>query len=228
MGLFDAFRARDCSPLQSGKNRYVVSSTIRCRTRTRFVSCLASLLVVCTAAGVTADDQATPAAEAAIRANVDAFVKAYNARDAKAIAELFTPEGQLLDENDHTTHGRDAIEQAFASVFAASPQGRIEVHVGSIRLFGSALAVETGTTHVTDRPGAEPDVTRYTVVHTKSLDGKWQMAFARDTSLTQEGNARGLFRTGRRHGDAWRKCSRSAGELRTAQAARLDGRQLDR
>ena len=42
---------------------------------------------------------------------------------------------------------------------------------------------------MTDRPGAEPDVTRYTVVHTKSLDGKWQMAFARDTSLTQEGNA---------------------------------------
>ncbi|HEX4072659.1 MAG TPA: SgcJ/EcaC family oxidoreductase [Planctomycetaceae bacterium] len=159
------------------------------RIPTRLLSCLASILVVCTAAGARADDQAPPAAEAAIRANVDAFVKAYNARDAKAIAGLFTPEGQLLDENDHTTHGRDAIEQAFASVFAASPQGHIEVHVGSIRLFGSALAVETGTTHVTDRPGAEPDVTRYTVVHTKSLDGKWQMAFARDTSLTQEGDA---------------------------------------
>jgi uncharacterized protein (TIGR02246 family) len=135
-----------------------------------------------------ADDQATRAAEAAIRANVDAFVKAYNARDAKAIAGLFTPEGQLLDENDHTTHGRDAIERAFASVFAASPQGRVEVHVGSIRLLGSALAVETGTTSVIDRPGADPDVTRYTVVHTKSLDGQWQMAFARDTPLPQDEN----------------------------------------
>jgi uncharacterized protein (TIGR02246 family) len=162
---------------------------IRCRTRTGFVCGLASFLVIYTAAGATADDPATPAVEAVIRANVDAFVKAYNARDAKAIAGLFTPEGQLLDENDHTTHGRDAIEQAFASVFAASPQGQIDVHVGSIRLLGSALAVETGTTHVIDRPGAEADVTRYTVVHTKSLDGKWQMAFARDTSLTQEANA---------------------------------------
>jgi uncharacterized protein (TIGR02246 family) len=159
------------------------------RTRILFVSWFAPLLVVCMAPHATADDQATRAAEAAIRANVDAFVKAYNARDAKAIAALFTPEGQLLDENDHTTHGRDAIEHAFASVFAGSPQGRIEVHVGSIRLFGSALAVETGTTHVIDRPGAEPDVTRYTVVHTKSLDGKWKMAFARDTPATQEENA---------------------------------------
>jgi uncharacterized protein (TIGR02246 family) len=167
--------------LSSPKSRRAALAPIVC--------CLALGLLTCTAMRTQADEQTTRDAEAAIRANVEAFVKAYDAGDAKAIAALFTPEGQLLDENDHTTHGREAIEHAFAAVFAASPQGRVEVHVGSIRLLGSALAIEEGTTQVIDRPGADPDVTRYTVVHTKSLDGKWQMAFARDTSTSQDENA---------------------------------------
>ncbi len=100
--------------------------------------------------------EANREAEAAIRANVDAFVQAYNQGNAQTIANLFTPEGQLIDENDHTTHGHDAIEHAFADVFKAAPAGRIEVNVDSVRFFGSALAVETGTTKVVDKPGAEP------------------------------------------------------------------------
>jgi uncharacterized protein (TIGR02246 family) len=151
---------------------------------------LAPLLVVAMAAfAAAADAEANREAEAAIRANVDAFVKAYNAGNAKAIAQLFTPEGQLIDENDQTTQGHDAIEHAFADVFKGAPQGRVEVDVKSIRFFGSALAVETGTTKVLDKPGADPDVTHYTVVHTKSLEGKWLTAFARDTSVSTDENA---------------------------------------
>jgi uncharacterized protein (TIGR02246 family) len=162
----------------------------RQRTRSCFVFWLAPVLVTGLAAfAAAADAQATREAEAAIRANVDAFVKAYNAGDAKAIAQLFTPEGQLINENDQTTQGHDAIEHAFADVFKVSPQGRVEVEVKSIRVFGSALAVETGTTKVIDKPGADPDVTHYTVVHLKSLDGKWQMAFARDTPVPQDENS---------------------------------------
>jgi uncharacterized protein (TIGR02246 family) len=145
-------------------------------------------LLFATATACAADEQANRAAEVAIRANVDAFVKAYNGGNAKAIADLFTPEGQLIDENDHTTHGHDAIEHAFADVFKAAPQGRIEVNVESIRFFGSALAVETGTSKVVDKPGADPDVTHYTVMHTKSLDGKWLMTFARDTPVGSDEN----------------------------------------
>src|SRR5262245_30247755 len=49
--------------------------------------------------------------EAAIHTNVDAFVKAYNAGDAKAIAALFAPDGQIIDEEGATTEGRDGITQ---------------------------------------------------------------------------------------------------------------------
>jgi uncharacterized protein (TIGR02246 family) len=118
--------------------------------------------------------------EAAIRANVGAFVRAYNARDAKAVAALFTPDGQIVDKEDNTSEGRAAIEQTFAELFATAPRKRIEVFVESIRFLGADLAVEMGSTKETLGPGEEPEYDRYTVLHVKR-DGKWQMALARDS-----------------------------------------------
>jgi len=155
-------------------------------TTNRVIWWAPAILLIAAAAAVADNQNANETASALIRANVDAFVKAYNSGNAKAIADLFTPEGQLIDENQNTTLGREAIEHAFASVFAASPQGRIEVNVASIRFFGSALAIETGTTKVVAKPGEAADVTSYTVVHTKSTNGKWRMTFARDTSTATD------------------------------------------
>jgi uncharacterized protein (TIGR02246 family) len=134
----------------------------------------------------------TPADESAIRANVADFVKAYNAGDAKAVAGLFAPEAQIIDEDGETTHGRDAIEKRTAGTFAESPQGRIKLDVESIRFIGSALAVETGKSTVTPSPGGTPDVSRYTAVHLKSSDGKWLMGFVRETEDTELTNSERL------------------------------------
>jgi uncharacterized protein (TIGR02246 family) len=117
--------------------------------------------------------------EAAIRANVAAFVKAYNAHDAKAIAALFTPDGQIVDKEGDASEGRDAIQQTFATLFTENPQKRLEVTIESIRFLGSDLAMEEGTTKETIAPGEPPEYDRYTVLHVKR-DGKWQMAMARD------------------------------------------------
>jgi len=118
--------------------------------------------------------------ESMIRANVDAFVKAYNARDAKAVAGLFATDAQMVDEDGNSYHGRDAIEKTFARIFADAPDGRIRVDVETLRFFGPALAIETGRSKATSEPGDPPDLSRYTVVHTKSPNGKWKMTFVRD------------------------------------------------
>ncbi len=130
------------------------------------------------------DGQHAPAAdrsadEAAIRANIAQFVKAYNAGDAKAVAALFTPDGQIEDKDGDVTEGREAIAQTFARMFKDSPSKRIEVFVESIRFIGAGLAVEVGTTKETAAPNEPPELDRYTVLHVKR-DGKWQMALARD------------------------------------------------
>jgi uncharacterized protein (TIGR02246 family) len=126
--------------------------------------------------------------ESAIRANIAAFVKAYNAGDAKAVAGLFSPEAQVIDEDGDTTQGRDAIEKRVAGTFAESPKGRINLDVESIRFMGSSLAVETGKSTVTSSAGDTADVSRYTVVHLKSPDGKWLIGVVRETEDTELSN----------------------------------------
>jgi uncharacterized protein (TIGR02246 family) len=117
--------------------------------------------------------------EAAIRANIERFVKAYNAGDAKAIAALFAPDGEIHDKEGNEAEGRQAIEKTFAKIFQDTPEKKIEVFVESIRFIGSDMALEVGTTKETE-PNEPPDIDRYTVIHVKR-DGKWQMALARDT-----------------------------------------------
>jgi uncharacterized protein (TIGR02246 family) len=117
--------------------------------------------------------------EAAIRANVAQFIKAYNAADAKAVAALFTSDGQTADKEGKVIEGRRNIEQTFAALFAAMPQKNLEVNVESIRFIRPDLAVEVGTTKETPTPNEPPEYDRYTVLHIKR-DGVWQMAMARE------------------------------------------------
>ncbi len=117
--------------------------------------------------------------DAAIRAAVEQFVKAYNAHDAKALAGLFLAEAQIVDEDDHTIQGRANIEALFAGVFEESPQAKIEVAIESIRFIGTSLALETGSTTTTSAPGETPERGRYSVLHVLR-DGKWSMGLVRD------------------------------------------------
>ncbi len=130
------------------------------------------------------EGKARPAAdrsadEAAIRANIAQFVKAYNAGDAKAVAALFAADGQIVDKEGNESEGREAIAKAFSELFTATPKKQLEVFVDSIRFIGAELAVEVGSTKETPSPNEPPEYDRYTVLHVKR-DGKWQMALARD------------------------------------------------
>src|SRR5450755_2989187 len=57
--------------------------------------------------------------EAAIRATGAKFLEAYNARDAKKLAALWSPEAVYVDPlTGEETVGRDAIEKVFADAFS--------------------------------------------------------------------------------------------------------------
>ena len=122
---------------------------------------------------------ARAADEKAIRLVIAACGKAYNAHDARAMAALFAPDAEIVNEDGGRTQGRPAIEQVFAAVFQTHPQGRIEIAVEGIHFLGPALAVEDGLSTVVREPGATPEKNRYVVVHAKQ-DGRWQMASARE------------------------------------------------
>jgi len=132
-----------------------------------------------TAMAASAPGPAHPQDEKAIRRAAEAFAKAYNAGDAKAIASLFVVDGQIVSEEGQSTQGRKGIEQVFAGIFKEHPKTHMDLAVGSICFIGPHIAIEDGMTTVTDAADEPAQHSPYTVVHA-GQNGKWLMASARD------------------------------------------------
>jgi uncharacterized protein (TIGR02246 family) len=132
-----------------------------------------------TATAASARSSAHQEDEKAIRLAVEAFAKAYDAGDAKAVASLFVADGEIVSEEGQSTQGREGIKQVFAGIFKEHPKTRMDLAVGSVRFIGPGMAVEDGTATVTHAPDEPAERGPYTVVHTRQ-DDKWLMASARD------------------------------------------------
>jgi uncharacterized protein (TIGR02246 family) len=130
------------------------------------IACCASSFVpnVCSA------DQAED--EAAIRKSDEAYVEAYNKRDAKALAALWSPEAVYIDpETGDEAVGREEIEKEFAATFEALKDAKLEIEVGSIRFLSPNVAIENGTARII-YPEGEPDESSYAALFVKR-EGKW-------------------------------------------------------
>jgi len=133
-----------------------------------------------------APTQSNPS-EAAIRATAEAFIKAFNAGDAKAVANLWTPNGTVADEQGNVVKGRKAIEEEYAALFKAHPTARMQVAIKSIDFPTPTTAVEDGMTQVVTTDNDPPAASRYTVVHVQE-DGKWLMAGVRESTIPVASN----------------------------------------
>jgi uncharacterized protein (TIGR02246 family) len=119
---------------------------------------------------VAAED--APADEAAIRASGSAFVAAYNARDAKRLAALWSPEAIYMDPSTgDETVGRAAIEEQFANAFADAGDAKLAVDVESIEFVSPNVAIERGSAHIV-RLNEEPLDSHFTAVLVKR-GGQW-------------------------------------------------------
>ena len=70
---------------------------------------------------------------------VGRFIKAYNARDAKALGELFTPTAEIEDEDGEVTRGLDAIVARFTRIFGDGQSGTLSVTPDSLHSWGRIL-----------------------------------------------------------------------------------------
>ena len=116
-------------------------------------------------AGLSAD-------EAAIRANADKYVAAYNRRDARTMAAMWSPDAVYMDPSSgERIVGRDAIAKYFDDVLADSEDAKLAVTIDSIDFVSPNVAVEKGAAVVTYAE-QEPEETVYSAVHVKR-DGRW-------------------------------------------------------
>ena len=120
--------------------------------------------------------------EVALRQRGEAFVAAFNAGDAKALAAFWTPDGDYVDQTGLAFNGREAIEGAYQDLFAAHKGLKLGVTATSVRIVTPELAIEDGTTEVVPADGGPPSRARYTVVHVKR-DGQWRIASVREAPL---------------------------------------------
>jgi uncharacterized protein (TIGR02246 family) len=115
---------------------------------------------------------AQPNDEAAVRAAGAAFLEAYNARDAKKLAALWSPEAIYSDPaTGEKIVGRDAIEDTFADAFADKKDVKLTADIKSIDFVSPNVAITRGVAHVI-RPGEEPEDSEFTSVRVKR-DGQW-------------------------------------------------------
>ena len=127
-----------------------------------------------------ANATAAPSAdEQAIRKSGVDFSNAYAKGDAKAVAALWTEQGEMQDESGEVIRGRAAIEKAFADVFKDHPGSKIEVLVDSIHFPAKDLAIEEGILRQTSSGKELPSSTRYTAVHVRD-GGQWKMAISQE------------------------------------------------
>jgi uncharacterized protein (TIGR02246 family) len=115
----------------------------------------------------------------AIGALVDAFVKAYNAKDPQALGALFTQNAEIQGDDGEITRGRGAIVARFADSFKESDGGILSVTSDSLRFLGADIAVEEGTASLSTREIQLARTNRYDVTYARE-GGRWLHARIRD------------------------------------------------
>jgi uncharacterized protein (TIGR02246 family) len=119
---------------------------------------------------------------AAIRAGSEAFVAAFNNKDAKSLAALWTNDGDCIDDTGKRFQGRGEIEKVYAEVFKQKPKSKIKVVIDSLRLLSPDTAIEDGYAILDPVPVGPPAINKYTAVHIKA-NGKWLMSTVRETRV---------------------------------------------
>jgi uncharacterized protein (TIGR02246 family) len=130
----------------------------------------------------TAAEAAEPkrkADEEAIRKLSADFTRALMKGDAKAVAGLWTEEGEYVAADGTTVRGRPALEAAYTKFFTKTPDVKAEATINSIRFVGRDSSVEEGVAKVRKGKAAEPVTSRYSALYVRE-DGRWRMAVLRE------------------------------------------------
>ena len=109
-----------------------------------------------------------------IAASIISYVSAFNDRDAKAIAEHWSPEGVYTNPvTDEDIAGQEAIGKEFEELFEQIGDAKIDVSVESVQFISPNVALKQGNAKVLSADNPPREIT-YNIVHVKR-DGKWLM-----------------------------------------------------
>ncbi len=131
------------------------------------------------------DEQSTQA----IRQAAADFSEAFNAHDARRVAEHFTDDADFISDTEKVV-GRSAIQKRHEEFFAKNPKATIYLAIDSIRVFGDT-AVEDGRAVIGPMPEEAEAFSKYTAIHVKK-EGQWLLASVRDNRIQSPVDGRHL------------------------------------
>jgi uncharacterized protein (TIGR02246 family) len=147
------------------------------------------VLLICT--GAPSDDKTPDKNAEAVGKAFASLAKAYNARDPKALAEMFTPNGEFIDADENVFQGRDAIAREFTALFEINPKNSVEIVADDIReISPGVLSVDCEATMsiAEGKPAAgtketagakETVMVDFVALLVKQADGRWLLASIR-------------------------------------------------
>jgi uncharacterized protein (TIGR02246 family) len=126
----------------------------------------------------------TPAQKAnpdddAIRANAEAFLKAFRAGDADALLQTWTDNGEYINDEGVVLKGRESLSTAYKELFAGHKPLDVQMQIEGIRYIGKDAAVEEGTFSVVRDEGEPAVVSRYSALNVRE-GGKWRTALLKE------------------------------------------------
>jgi uncharacterized protein (TIGR02246 family) len=126
--------------------------------------------------------EARDADRAAVAAAMQSLAQAFEARDAKRLAQLWTAEGAYENDRGVSVQGREALEQGFAKVFAKTPELTVALRSESVRFLSANTAIDEGRASIR-RGLAEPlTEAEYEALLVREGD-QWLIAQLRDAEI---------------------------------------------
>ncbi len=132
---------------------------------------IAIILTLLATPGMSAQ---APVDEAAIKALIQSYMDARNARDSNTIADLFTADADQYTTGGEWRRGRTDVVAGTARSTNQNPGAR-STDIASIRFITPEVAIADGSYDITGG-----DVQRWTTMVLKREAGKWRIAAIRN------------------------------------------------
>jgi uncharacterized protein (TIGR02246 family) len=128
--------------------------------------------------------------EQGLRAAATRYREALDRGDGKALAALWTADGDIVDEQGKVLAGRTTVA-ATVQPAANAPRPSFRIHDTKLRFLTDAVAVEDGTVEVSIAGLSRPLKGRFTATWVREADG-WKIAALREDRLDAPAGAETL------------------------------------
>ena len=150
----------------------------------RWLALSVCILLALALSPALADEAPAHTAEQAVKQGVKDLEAAWDKHDAKAVAELYTTEGEIITETGQTLSGRDGIEQALTQAFSDSLKDcTLKETIEKVRLIKPDVAIVDAEAQLKN---GDTEVNK---VHVVSVvvkhEGKWLIETTRAIAYRQ-------------------------------------------